>query len=510
VTIGGSTQSGFTGDATSTFNGAWGGTKLSVGGLTENEFSTPRYVSTAYGYPCCDEHPPFQPFHTYLTNSSIINVVPDVQLNLEETYSKSAGNTGDPTDDYVVGGQDALTWSFRGGATWKSPIGLLTSDTYFNRSEVALYEPNDDGQPYQFNTNLLVSQLTDQFKLGTDDVFRLEFEYRYKTFRFGGEQLLPQSPVLAENNIALAGTWVHQFSDSLSSTIAARYDDLAMEEIGNINAADYFNKADYSHTDNAWSGNADLVWRIDDLDSIKGGYGRGVQMPSFMQSQYGQIEDFLGSLGVYPGNPRLKPTIVQDLDVEYSRTISPIASVLTLSPYVVMNQDIVTPFAGSIPEVVDGLALGISPSANSGNSKGWGGEIQLKGSKGPWRWDASYSYSRVNDGPTLGQAYGLSFDQSTPEHHLRFWGGYSTGKWEFDGNVQYLTGTDMLRSTDGGASSHFIPTGAYTSVGGRIAYTIMNGLVAAISGVNIQSHIQVTSPYPALERQILGTLTKRF
>lgn len=515
--VGGGTQNGYFADGTATINGAWGGSKISAGYERQNEFSTPRAEAPQPGENCCgDRLPPQSPFREFISQNTVFNLSPSARLLLEANYSTSGQNLGDPTDAFVIGGESERTWSMRGGLTWQSPVGLISFDNYFNRSDVHLYEPSDNGTPYTFITGLLVSQLSDQFRIGDRDIFRLSGEYRYKDFEFKGDQspgVGDQAPKLGEHNMALAGSWTHQLSASVTTTIAARFDHLEMAETGSVSPYFYFTKADYSHADNAWSGNADIVWAIDADSSLKGGYGRGVQMPSFMQTQYGQITVWLGSPSVYPGNPNLKPTIVQDISLTYSRKIAALDSTLSISPYAEINQDIVDPFVvnPTLPvQMIGGVPYTVSTSANLGNSKGFGGELELDGARGGLHWDLSYSLSRVVDWPNFTASDNVSFDHSAPEHHLRAWIGYSTGNWEFDGNVQYLTGTDMPRSLDGGMSDALVPIGAYFSLGGRVAYSFGDGTTLSVDTTNLQAARIKASPYPELQRQVFAALTHKF
>lgn len=510
LTLSGGTQSNFAADGTWTFNGAWGGNKLSAGVMDEHEYGSSRIFNATLGYPCCDQYRPQVPYHSYVNDSAVFVVTPKFKINTEFTYDRSGTNTGDPTDAFIEGGQRTQFYSARAGWSWNSNLGLITNDNYFNRSVVGLYEPTDGGQPYKFDTSILVSQLADQFQWGADDIFRAELEYRYKTFHFGGQQTQPITPALAENNLAAAGTWVHHINGQLTSTIAARFDQLQISETGTLPPGWFYSVADYSHVDNAWSGNADLVWAIDGNNSLKGGFGRGIQMPSFMQTQYGEATFYISQYQEFPGNPRLHPTIVEDLSVEYTHKFASLATDLTLSPFYELNQSIVAPFVPSGNFNVFGQSYLIQPSANIGNSKALGGEIQAKGTQGAWRWDLSYSYSHVIDGPYFTAGNVISFDHSAPEHHVRAWLGYSAGKWEIDANLQYLTGLNALRSFDGGNTAQFTATPAYVTFGGRIAYEITGGLVLALSGTDLQGQRQVTSPFPAVMREIRAALTKSF
>ncbi len=135
--------------------------------------------------------------------------------------------------------------------------------------------------------------------------------------------------------------------------------------------------------------------------------------------------------------------------------------------------------------------------------------MELKGkSDNGIRWDASYSFTRVTDSQyTLEE---IDYQGSAPQHHVRLGLGYTIGPWELDGNVQGVTGTDMLRSNDGGIDETIMPAGGYVSVAGRVGYKITETVTAALSGTDLTRQVVSQSPYPAVERQIFLNLTARF
>ena len=85
--------------------------------------------------------------------------------------------------------------------------------------------------------------------------------------------------------------------------------------------------------------------------------------------------------------------------------------------------------------------------------------------------------------------------------------GYTSGAWEFDVDGQYVTATKMIRSTDGGLTAFLTPTNGYASLGGRIGYNVTDRIAVALSGADITRSMTQESPYPAVERRIILTLT---
>lgn len=496
LTVG--TQNTVEGDGTATIKGAWGGTKFSIGGMNADEFGTARYADS-------DQMPPLNPAKRYFTNSSVFNISPDVKANTEFTYAQSVANTGDPTDGAVVGSQRTKTYSLRGGLSWQTPYGMITSNNYFNHSFVDLYEPNDGGAPYGFTTNLVVSQLDDQFKLGADHTFRLGLEYRYKNFKDDGAQLVSLSPAIDEHNYAASAMWSWQATDKLAWTNAVRIDSQQMAETGTLWANALVAKDEYSHTNTVWSANSDLVYKATDVDTFHVGYGRGVQLPSLIQSGNVIVQNFGSVTGDYEGNPDLKPTIVQEYSLDYTRKIPEVYSKLKLSTYYELDQDIASPYVTLDNPVINGVTYQFGETVNVGNSTGYGGEVEFKGDKNGYRWDGSYSFTRVTDSADV--LTNVNYQGSAPQHHFRLILGYTTGPWEFDGKGQYLSSTNMQRSSDGGQTFPATQTDGYMTFSGRVGYKIDDNFTAALSGTSLNRHYLGASPYPALERQMFLTLT---
>jgi outer membrane receptor for ferrienterochelin and colicins len=492
------TQHTLTGDATVTKNGAWGGTKFSAGGLTADEFDTARVSGS-------DQIPTFEPRHRYVANSSVFQVTSDLQANTEFTYSDSVDNTIDGIS-YVTAAQHNTAWSARAGVTWQSPYGLITNNNYFNHSFTNFYEEPTSAGPYRLWSSLFVSQLQDEFKAGADHTFRLAIEYRHKDFTSSGVESIVENPDLAENNYAASGMWLWQMNDKLSWTNAVRVDDQAMRQNGTLAAGVATPASAYDRAVNAISGNSTFVYKATDIDTFRLGYGRGVELPSLIQSGFNQIFPFQSVPEDSEGNPMLKPTIVQDFSLDYERKINPVFSTLKLSPFYEINRDIAA--LQFSPAVVLGGAYTLFITENIGSSHALGGEIELKGSHEGYRWDASYSLAKVTENALVHTS--LDYQGSAPESHFRLLLGYSTGPWEFDANGQYVTSLDMLRSTDGGLSSQFTPIGGYASLSGRIGYKIDERFTLALSGSNLTRANTQESAYPAVERQAFLTLTGHF
>lgn len=490
------------GDATLTRNGDWGGTKFSVGGYNANEFN----VSD---YPIVDKRD-LDPSRRYVTNSSIFNVTPDLEINTEATYAFSRQNGAIAI--FTEASDKVETYSARIGAQWKTKYGLLINDNYYNRTYDPLRFGPAVGTGYNFVTNLAVSKLEDQFTIGSKHTFRLGIEFRNKENRTEGQDTLylNERPELRERDYAASGTWLWQIADNLSWTNAARFDHMDMSETGMLPAGTYFTESDYSHVINTFSANSGLSYQATPKDTFNLSYGRGVQMPSMLESGIGTNLLVPGpALFFVQGNPRLKPTIVNNYELDYNRKIDELYSTAKLSMFYQVNNDIksFTYLPGTY--TINGyFPTSIYSVLNVDGSHAWGGEFEFKGSKDNLRWGASYSLARVVDDPATSATW--HYEESSPVHIIKLNGGYTYNNWEFDANGQYSSSTNMPRNTVALAAGTPQKVDGYYILGARIGYNFNERVTFALSGVNINHQYLQENPYPEVERQVLATVTGKF
>lgn len=486
------TQNELTGDATATIGmGGLGGVKVSAGGLSMNEFSTPRPSGELTGEAK-------SPYHRYLAQSSVFNVGSNAHVTTEANFSVKNGEEADFVFSLVP--IKTTTYSVGAGFDWQTPYGLIKNTNYVNH-----YNAEIESLPIKDTNTLIVSQLEDQFKIGTDHTFRALLEYRHKDFDENNAPL--QYPRLAENSYAASGTWLWQITDKLSTTNALRIDRNDMQMNGTLISGSFFPQAAYGQTYDTVAANSGLVYKATDMDTFRATYGRGVQNPSEIESGFNNILN-LGAFSIdVEGNPNLKPTIVENYELGYDRKVPEILSVARFSAYYEINRDLKASAPTGSQGVTSHGLLGYD--INVGNSKGWGGEFELKGSHPlGFRWDGSYSYQTIRDAEMVETT--LGYANSAPEHHLRLLLGYTTGKWEFDANGQYATSTNMLRTAVTGGVPSQVSTDSYAILGGRVGYQVNDRVTVAASVSDINHGQLKASPYPEVERQALLTMTGKF
>jgi iron complex outermembrane receptor protein len=501
--ITGGSQSTIGADTTMTLNDHWGGFKLSAGTRNAEHFESnpgPFDAITA------------APDSRYVTGAALLDLSPSAHANLDLAYANSHEAPAVPFGNAFR--QSTLAQSVRGGLEWQTQWGTMSSDTYYNHDSIRL---EAIGGIYPV-TSLLVSRFEDKFASGPDNIFRLTFEYRDKqlqarTIETAQVRNLDFSN-FEENEFSLGASWLWRISDAVSWTNAVRIDHLAMHQVAALLTLPIFPTTAYNHSINSWSANSGLIYKVGADDTFRLTYGRGIILPSLLQSGdagvggphivYGQAVYFVAT-----GNPYLLPTKVQNVEFSHTHQFESLSSTLSTSVFYSYNNDILSaPDGASGPNFIDNKIYVALESFNAGSSRSLGGEIEFKGkSPSGFRWDASYSYIHIKDS-ILSRSV-LDFANSTPAHHIRLSGGYSSGPWEFDINGQYVSARDTIR-----LMPPFGPvpqrSAGYVSIGGRIAYNFLDRYSLALSTTNINHETLRASAYPAIERQVFATLTAEF
>ncbi len=487
-------------DATFTEHfGDWGGTKISAGGMAGDEFITPKG-------PGPESTVNNNPQHQYARSYSVFNLSQNVQVTLDASYTNA--KWVDASFNFFLENPVWTQYSFGGSLSWDGLWGKITDNMYLNHLKGIVDNPVIHTQ--SDTTDLLVNTLTDEFRIGSSNSFRLLAEFRRKELseRSSSDALSEGSHGYANNIFTAGGTWIWQITDKLSWTNSARVDHSIGYATSPLDPNSF--TTDYSHSLNAYSANSGLVYHATDVDTVRATYGRGIQLPNMLQEGIdGAVAAGPNTFIVTQGTPTMKPTVVENYELDYERGLPSILSTAKFAAYYVTNKDIMSELVpGNQVAFINGNTYILEQFQNIGSSHGVGGEVELSGkSPGGFRWDGSYSYSTVADSSTV--ALLTDFNKSTPESHWRALFGYTTGPWEMDVNGQYVTASGMLRSFD--AFDSFAKyTPGYASIGGRIGYSINQEFTLALTGTNLTRADTQENPYQAVERQVFVSLAGKF
>lgn len=494
-------------DGTIRLKGARGGLKLSFGGMDSREFPSPYLPADGYVTPASPDGRE-RPTHRYVALGGSLALADNLQASAEGSWTRSVSNMADNTDFNVMSVQHDESYSLRGGLSWDSRLGTLSAQAYLNHTFVTLLETNTGVLGFGTRMNLVAFQVQDQFRLGTSHTLRIGAESRFRDYRQSNDQFIVQDPHLVQHILSVNGTWLWRTGDRLTLSSALRLDHQTMRQAGQINPSNLFTYADYRHTNDAVSANLTANFSPTERDHFRLSYGRGVMLPSLIQNGYTQILDEGAPFLIdAEGNPRLKPTIVEDLSLDYSRAIEQLASTLKVSLFVEWNRNVIAPFVAGPLIVIAGQPALANFAQNIGSSHGWGGEVELQGKLASGlRWDLSYSHMQITDDAQVRSE--LDYEDAAPRHHWRAALGYSQGRWEIDAFGQAMSSTAMVRDLLNASGP--TPTDGYATLSGRIGYSLAPRVTLALSGTNLTRRITRTSAFPAIERQAFLGLTARY
>jgi len=386
--------------------------------------------------------------------------------------------------------------------------GTLSARAYRNQSDIAV--PIDLlRDPLKFHNTVFVVSADALVRLGASNTVRAGIEYRdnslVETPGYPGETFY--------KNYALEGMWESALNESVTMTVAGRFDHLALGQGGVVDQPGIFTNADFRRSINEVSGNAALVGKIGDSSSLRAAVGRGVQAPSLYN---------FGSRLVFPiaglpipliiaGDPSLEPAPMWSGEIGYTRALGDGGRRLELTAFYNRTTDIiaspafVSPPRGSPPAYPFIL---LTP-ANVGSFTAFGLDASLFGHIGKHvTWMANYSWTHASQqisGDTgTSFVWPIALDRSTPEHKIKAQISYERGPWLVSAAGRYKSSIQQLVGSEKGP---FILVDIPDSLAldARLALEIRHGLTLEIAGENLTDTPGADlSPIPAERRLRAG------
>lgn len=470
-----------------------GGMRISAGGGSNQDFSTPESpldAGTRQG-----------------DNRAEVNVRTVLRLgrNVVSDFEATSSSSGGPelSSGWVTYGTHYDTKSVKLQVSADTQLGLIQASAYTNWISLQAEQQIPEFPSVQIENRVAVAQLQDVFKIGSRHTLRAAVEYRHNA--------MPTVTAGAQVSYDVASAtamWDWQVTPSLALTNAIRLDDLALARNG-------FLPVGYGLTNADWNGrtlkepsfNSGLVWQPDARDTFRLTAARGVQVPSL--GQVGGLL-FLTPVGIISGVPTLNPGIVTNYELGWDRSLTATGGRLRLSAYHETVRDIVALQAGS--DYPAGL---VDTPANIGNSEATGLELSLDGTFRKYgRWGASYTPEIIRDqfGPGFTLATtGVDFAHTTPVHVANANVGWARGPWEADGYLHYESAFFGVEQTSVAINGVVLrPIPAYVSADARLAYKLSDRFTLSLSGQNILLSRQQQTSGPDVERRLIGTLQDRF
>ena len=391
------------------------------------------------------------------------------------------------------------TDSVKGSYTAETPIGQLNGTAYYTLVNM----PWVNAQPFtptNVNDHTIVAQVSDLFKIGGADSFRLGVEARHLLIAAGNLNDGAESGDLAAGSTM----WQHDFSPQLSMVNALRYDYFKLGRTGGkVSLADRTNpdiytNADFDRSLTGYSVNSALVDKLGDDDSLRLTLARGLKLPTL--ANFGSVQRYVPVIpaptrpGVpspviyFYGNPDLLPSAVYDYELGWDHDVRAIEATTRVNVFHEMTMShIGTPFA-----LVNGQLAQVSMMSTGSVADGLRLQLEHKAKEG-WVWGGNYTYERLHE------HFDWGFHNNEPLHKINANLGYARGAWEFDVYGGYTSATKNFGAILGPIPTRIVETvKGYGTLAPRIAWHASDNLTLELVGENLWTYqdtiVQRTGP----------------
>jgi outer membrane receptor for ferrienterochelin and colicins len=477
--------------------GSVGGLRISAGGRSDDDFDSP-LPAVALGTRRGNNR-------GAIDVDGVFRLGNNVQLTLDASHTEADQTEFNPTSSF---GYDRYgTDSVKSQLNADTSLGALQGSIYSNWIKSEIFSGVSTAPFLTLQNQVTVAQAQDTFKLGTDNTFRVSAEYRHNT--------MPTTPIggthISYDVGSVAGMWEWKLQPDLSLTNAVRLDYLTLGRDGTKPAGFPLDNSAWDRSFTEPSFNSGLVWRADDMDTLRLTAARGVQMPSLVA-----LGGLLLPLGtaVVTGTPTLDPTIAMNYELSWDLEVPALAGQARVNLFHETNEAISA--LDGFASVVNGVP--VISGANIGNSRADGLELSFKGIFGEdWRWGLSYTPEIITDhfrpGLTIATT-SVDFQHTTPDHVVKANLGWAHGAWEIDGYLQYesnFSGIALPSSATAVlAAPQLVPISNYVSFDGRVAYKLTDWATLALSAQSFGQASQHQTAGANVQRQVFGTLTVGF
>jgi outer membrane receptor for ferrienterochelin and colicins len=432
------------------------------------------------------------------------NIDAVAQLNDKTTLrvegSLSNGASSQVISTFAYAAHRVKTDSLKATLNADTKYGLFQAQAY--RNDLDALTP---GRRYL--NDITVYSLEDLFKIGAAHTIRFGLEYRdnqLDTASFEGAKI-------SYTVLAPSAMWNWVVSPKLALTAAARVDKLSLKRTGPFPVgASQTNNALWDRNITETSINLGAVYKLSPADSLRATYARGVQAPTLLE---------LGGLLIPPatpaptgalitGNPTLEPAIVTNYELAYDRDLPALKAKASVKLFTQKTESIKGQFSTAAPDALPtATTWAVYTYKNISDSKMNGVELAASGKiDGGYHWSADTTYTDITDKPftTLSSIIlrKVNFEATSPKYRSNLAAGWSNDKWSVDGYAHFVS---KFASYNGNLLE---PVKGYTTVAGRVAYTVSDGVVVALNGQNLltdrQSQAKGISGLEAERRVMFG------
>jgi outer membrane receptor for ferrienterochelin and colicins len=415
------------------------------------------------------------------------NLSSATRLNAEATWARGTrlNRHGQGLFDYPF-----ETSSLKLGLATETALGLVNAQIYSNALDVAL----------ENRTSVASAEIIG--KPGPAHTLRLAGEVRRN-------EIEQDQSTLGYDIAAVSTMWSWQVTPDLTFTVAARRDWLSLEREGPLPLHFPFQHSDYDRELAEWSHNIGLVYRLSGGDTLRLSAARGVGLPSLLELGLEQVLPVMpGVTLIIAGDPRMEPVIVHNMEAGWDRALPQIDGRLRVAAFWQRNENL-RAFA------VDGRTLSFAPivwallPANIGDSEMHGAELGVEGVRGPWRWDAHYSWRAIDDDLTFPASVSQVAPAGTSPAHVVTAGlTWAGDRLEIGADLRYQSETRQFGQ--GANLAGAFDVSAHTFVNARLAWRASDAFMVELSGRNLLEQKTVSTGLSPVERSLHVTVRSAF
>lgn len=368
------------------------------------------------------------------------------------------------------------------GYTTETTIGRISGTASYSDVNLPWGQSQAFG-PFWMDDSTAAAQVSDLFKIGADDSFRLALDAR----RDRVDAPAVTGGVLTGDLMAGSAMWEHQFSPSLSTVNAVRYDYFKLGQSGQGALRDYlYSNADFDRADMGTSVTSSLLKSVTDDDKLRLSFSRGLKLPSLMNfgelGQY-QTQYFSGRPVYFVGNPDLRASAVYGYQAAWDHQIRALGATARITVFhdmtmshietrtALLNYRLTQLVTDSTGSVTNGLELGLEHKAREG-----------------WNWGGNYTYQRLHEHEDWGLRNGSPVNKANVNL------GYGWGEWEADLYASYVSATKGLLITPGVPTvSSVVDVKGHTNLSPRIAWRPVANLSVELTAENLWPYHDVVA-----------------
>jgi iron complex outermembrane receptor protein len=349
-----------------------------------------------------------------------------------------------------------ITDSVKVSYTADTDIGHVNATSYYSSFHVP-WSQADAIQSFGVADRSTVGQISDLFKIGSSDSFRLAGDARHD--EMGASNLTYGT--LSGDLGAGSAMWEHNFTPALSSVNAVRYDYFKLGRTGQALPLNLYPNAAFDRSLEGISTNSALIDKVTDVDTLRLSFARGVKLPTL--ADFGQVEHFLPQYGgtYHFGNPDLSSSAVYDYQAGWDRRIAELDAVDRL----VLFHQMTMRHIGTPVSVINGsLVLGSDMATGSvADGIEWG--LQHKAKDG-LIWGANYTFERLHEHSDLG------YSNPVPVNKANANIGYAWESWDADLAAAFTSATKGMVFSGVGTNPSLATerVKAFTTLSPRIAW----------------------------------------